>query len=118
MYFYPTVTHTDTTDVQWASVDQLANGSLLLTCVFADGSQARGCQLTITLSSTGNVQIIVQLYRTNNSVKIVELYENHVDWGEGPSLVARDIESDGTIIIAGNGLPGDVTLPTASNCKG
>jgi hypothetical protein len=100
-----------TTDVQWASVEQLDNSSLLLMCVFAEGSRARGCQLTIKLSSTGKVQIIVQLHRTNHSAKIRELYENHVDWGESPSVVARDIEADGT--IADNGIPGDVTLTTA-----
>ena len=115
VYFTNCYLCTDTTDVQWASVEQLDNSSLLLMCVFAEGSRARGCQLTIKLSSTEKVQIIVQLHRTNHSAKIRELYENHVDWGESPSVVARDIEADGT--IAENGLPGDVTVPTARNCK-
>ena len=114
-FTYCYLLYTDTTDVQWASVEQLDNSSLLLMCVFAEGSRARGCQLTIKLSSTGKVQIIVQLHRTNHSAEIRELYENHVDWGESPSVVARDIEADGT--IADNGIPGDVTLTTARDCK-
>ena len=84
-------------------------------CVFAEGSRAQGCQLTIKLSSTGKVQIIVQLFRANSSAKIVELYENYVDWGERASLVARDIEADGT--ITGDGIQGNVTLLTARDCK-
>ena len=84
-------------------------------CLFAEGSQAQGCQLTIKLSSAGKFQIIVQLYRTNYSAKTMELYENHVDWGESPSVVARDIEADGT--IADNGIPGDVILSTTRDCK-
>lgn len=101
-------THTDTSDVQWASVEEMANSSLLLQCTFAVGSQAQGCQLTIQLSQTGKVSIVVQLYRKNGSLEIAELYESEVVWGVQPSMIASDIEADGG--IATSGIYGNVVL--------
>ena len=98
----------DTTDVQSASVEELDNSSLLLKCVFAEGSSARGCQLTIQLSHSGKVLIVVQLHRSNDSLEVVELYEHEVVWGMSPALVARDIEADGN--TADRGIPGTVRL--------
>ena len=100
--------YSDTTDVQWASVEELSNSSLLLQCMFAVGSRAQGCQLAIQLSQTGKVSIIVQLYRKNGSLEITELYESEVVWGVQPSLIASDIEADGA--IATGGIYGSVIL--------
>ena len=41
----------DTTDVQSESVEELDNSSLLLKCVFVEGSSARGCQLNYPTQS-------------------------------------------------------------------
>ena len=95
----------DTTDVQWARAEQLANGSLLLKCGFAEGSPARGCQLTLHLSHTGKVRIVVQLLRSNRSREVWEVYEGAVDWGTRPYLLVSDIEEDGatsTTEVQGN----------------
>ena len=100
--------YSDTTDVQWASVEELANCSLLLQCMFANGSQAQGCQLTIQPSQIGNISIIVQLYRKNALLDITELYDSEVVWGLQPSLIASDIEADGA--IATGGIYGSVIL--------
>ena len=94
--------------MQQASVEELVNSSLLLTCVFARGSRAQGCQLTIQLSQTGKVSIVVQLLRENTSLEITELYKSAVVWGVQPSLLATDIEADG--VIAAGGIRGNVTL--------
>ena len=109
---------TDTTDVQWASVEELTNSSLLLKCVFAEGSQAQGCQLTIKFSRYGRVSLVVELYRSNNCSEAVELYESEVAWGEHPSLVARDIEAHGGIADKGS-VPGTVQLKfvTTRSCE-
>ena len=85
----------DTTDVQWASAQELVDGSVLLKCGFAEGSTARGCQLTLHLSRSGKVKIIVQLQRRNGSHVITEVYEGTVEWGVEPYLLAADIEEDG-----------------------
>ena len=101
----------DTTDVQWASAQELVNGSLLLKCGFAKGSHARGCQLTLVLSHTGRVRIVVQLHRNNsNPMEVWELYKGPLDWGNQPSLLVSDIEEDGT--VATREMEGDIYLLT------
>lgn len=87
----------DTTDVQWASAVELNNHSLQLTCGFAEGSDARGCQLTIIPSELGKVWIVVRLLRREISgLEAKEVYEGLVEWGFRPSLLVSDIEKDGT----------------------
>ena len=84
-----------TTDVQWASVEEQANGSLLLKCGFAEGSLARGCQITIHLSLSGSVRIILRIMKAERSLEASKLYEGAIDWGVGAYLLATDIERDG-----------------------
>ena len=99
----------DTTDVQSASVEELDNDSLLLKCIFAEGSSAQGCQITLHLSHTGRVKVIIELYRHNSSLTTVELHEIGVMWGENPTFLARDIEADGNIAASG-GIWGNIKL--------
>lgn len=101
--------YTDTTDVQSASIEELDNASLLLKCIFAEGSSARGCQLTLHLSHTGRVKVVIELYRHNNSLRTVEVHEIGVMWGENPTFLARDIESDGNIADS-DGIWGNIKL--------
>ena len=98
----------DTTDVQWASAQELGNGSVLLKCGFAEGSTARGCQLTLHLSRSGKVKIVVQLQRRNDSHVIAEVYKGAVEWGVEPYLLAADIEEDGG--TSGTEVEGNVHL--------
>lgn len=101
--------YTDTTDVQSASVEELDNGSLLLKCMFAEGSPAQGCQLALHLSHSGRVKVVVELYRNNSSLWTVEVHEIGVMWGENPTFLARDIEIDGNIANSG-GMWGNIKL--------
>ena len=103
----------DTTDVQWGSAQELANGSVLLKCGFAEGSRATGCQLTIILGHTGKVRIVLQLHRKNSSLlEVWEFYKGPLAWGLHPSLLVSDIEEDGhdTTIE----LKGDISLLTTT----
>ena len=102
----------DTTDVQWASGQELANGSVLLKCGFARGSTAKGCQLTLYLSRSGRVRIVVQLQRRNASQEATEVYEGPVEWGVGPYLLVADIEEDGD--AGGREMEGSVYLIRAA----
>ena len=96
--------------MQWASAEELVNGSLLLKCGFADGSLARGCQLTLQLSLSGKVRIILRLQRSEGSSEVWGLYDGAIEWGTAPYLMASDIEQDGeTGLIQ---LEGNITLLT------
>ena len=98
----------DTTDIQWASAAELVNGSLLLKCGFAEGSTARGCQLTLHLHQDGKVKVVVDLLRRSSSREVWELYEGAVEWGVNPYLTASDIEEDGS--TGGRDVEGGVFL--------
>jgi hypothetical protein len=102
-----------TTDVQWGSAQELANGSVLLKCGFAEGSRATGCQLTIILSHTGRVRIVLQLHRKNSSLlEVWEFYKGPLAWGLHPFLLVSDIDEDGP--EATIELKGDISLLTTT----
>ena len=87
-------------------MEQLLNGSLLLKCIFGEGSSALGCQLTIALSLKEGVTFSeeVTVLRKNDSlVEVVREYYSQVEGGVLLSVLARDIEY--------NGSTGDLALP-------
>lgn len=101
----------DTSDVQWASVEELTNNSILFKCGVANGSLALGCRLTVDISHS--VHLIVDLYRRNDSLEISETHNIVLDWSmELPSLVASDIEMDGTLGTVR--VEGNITLLTTT----
>ena len=83
-------------------MEQLLNGSLLLKCIFGEGSSAQGCRLTITLGP--RLSISVSVFRENDSsLEVVEYYHNIAVGDTLSSTVVNDIEV--------NGETGDFTLP-------
>ena len=99
--------------MQWASVEELANSSLLLKCGFAEGSLSLGCELTIRVSQTGRVQIIVEMHRLSGRLEVAELHDIRVDWSDQPSVVATDIEVGG--VRGEQEIEGSITLLTITS---
>ena len=88
--------HTDTTDVQSASVE-VEGDNVTITCTFLSGSNAQGCHVVITVSSsptplwTGNV-----LWDSNSNA--VERRERIELPAENNYFVSvHDLEADGSV---------------------
>ena len=104
MYYSPLPA--DTSDVQTAMVQLLDSQRMYVTCTFAMGTQSKGCQVQILLTSdnstsrnpyyTLNITRISQKRNTDNSL----VAEATVDLrfpSEAFEVLAFDWESDGTI---------------------
>lgn len=103
--------YADTTDVQSAIARQLENGSVVLSCTFAEGSTAQGCQLSITI--THRVSIDITLNRTEIP-KVIELSSLGA-LSDKSFITAKDIENDGT--FSSVHIPGRLVLLTMKGTK-
>ena len=79
-------------------MEHLLNGSLLLRCIFGEGSLAIGCLLTIRLDPQ-EVTISISVYRINmSSSEAVDLYEGGIPVGSLlSSIIVQNIEADGQL---------------------
>ena len=85
----------DTTDVQLAEVQFDNNQTLVVTCHFAEGSQALGCHVQLSFSSDSQA---VNISRQDRSLKICQEIKTHFPSHCYKSqLYVHDWEADGTV---------------------